>query len=139
MNAKVVAPEIKALVTLESGETVTAIALNPGGWFGQTHVHQIAIANALNPFIVVEAGSEHDAIDTWADYEKWGYLINDGETDPDSEDVPRAGNDSHPVNLDNVAWVKASRIEYVLKWSPTFDQFAVYAEEAATKMKNDLE
>jgi hypothetical protein len=54
---------------------IIADVINPGGWFGKTYVLQIAIANNLNPFFVVEADSEQSAIDTWADDEQYGHFI----------------------------------------------------------------
>ena len=111
--------QIKARVYLKGYlAPVIADVINPGGWFGKAHVLQIAIANALNPFFVIEAGSEQDAIDEWADNEKYGHFINDDEAqeerenfylnhrdnDEEEPEYCTAGNDSHCVNLDNVAF-----------------------------------
>jgi hypothetical protein len=109
-------PRIRAKVWLSiAAETVIADVVNPGEWFGKTIVVQIAIANALNPFLVIEADNEQDAIDVWADSDTYGHLINDEETDPNDEDACVAGNDSHCVNLDNVAFCKATKVEYFVE------------------------
>lgn len=109
-------PTFKAYVQLDvAGEPVEAIALNPGGWFGVCYVLQIAIANALNPFVVIEADNEQSAIDELADSEKWGHLINDDTRDINDENTVTAGNDSHPVNLDNVAFCHFHNISYVVE------------------------
>lgn len=100
--------------------------MNPGEWFGKVHVVQIAIANALNPFYVIEAGNESDAIDTWADHEQYSKLID--VTDPadiaeadakdaagEDTDYSRQGNDGHWVDLTNVGFAKVEKVEYFVE------------------------
>lgn len=118
--------QIKARIWFEGrDEPEVADVINPGEWFGQVHLLQIAIANALNPFFVIEAGNEVDAIDEWADNDKYGHFINDDEAqeernnwhlnhseDEEEPEWTTAGNDGHCVNLDNVAFCKFKKIEY---------------------------
>ena len=121
--------KIKARIWLDGrDEPVIADVMNPGGWFGQVHVLQIAIANALNPFLIIEADTPDEAIDEWADDDTYGHWINDEEAQqaeedwfaahrdddpmPEPPETTRAGNDSHVVNLDNVAFCKFDKIEY---------------------------
>jgi hypothetical protein len=118
--------QIKARVWLEGrDEPIIADVINPGSWFGKCHLVQVAIANNLNPFFVIEARSPDEAIITWADDEKYGHHINDDEKQEErenwllnhseEEEEPEwttAGNDGHCVNLDNVAFCKFKQIEY---------------------------
>ncbi|MCK9464237.1 MAG: hypothetical protein M0R80_31860 [Proteobacteria bacterium] len=131
--------KIKARIWLDGrDEPVIADVMNPGGWFGQCHVVQVAIANALNPFFVIEAASPDEAINHWADSDKYGHHINDEEAQAESDawwenydgtpafgddrsmseqppEYTTAGNDSHCVNLDNVAFCKFDKIEYFVE------------------------
>lgn len=110
--------EITAKVTLNDDTVVDAYVVNPGGWFGKAVCFQVGISNALNPFYIIEANHLQDAIDVLADSEKYGHLINVDEKDVEGkkeEDICRGGNDSHPINLDNVVEVRFKSIKYVVE------------------------
>lgn len=112
-------------------DRLSGIVVNPGGWFGTIWLIQIQISNALNPLFIVEAGSEQDALDTFAD-SRYSHMI-----DVDEEDYPkfneeteefeetdynRAGNDSHWVDLTRLHLKKApASIRYCLEWKPEQD------------------
>ncbi len=110
-------PKIKAKCTLRGGTEIEAYVVNPGGWFGKAHLIQVAIANALNPFYVIEAQDFQSAIDYLADSDEYGHLINmdEEDIDEDDENLTRAGNDSHVVNLDNVCPHNITSIKYYLE------------------------
>jgi hypothetical protein len=93
--------------------------VNPGGWFGKPlWLIQVAIANALNPWVCIEADNEADAIDTLADSTEWGHLINVDRADID-EDTTTAGNDGHPVDLTRCHIQRApDNTRYVVEWEP---------------------
>ncbi len=130
--AKLALLEIRARVILRNGQEVDAIAVNPGEWFGDCYLFQVAIANSLNPFLVVEADHEQDAIDTLADSE-WSHLIDVPEED--LVDVPEderhyAGNDGHAISLDNVHLESTSRVSYYVRIPDTTDSSVI--EKLAT-------
>ncbi len=112
-------------------DRIQGIVVNPGGWFGKIWMIQLEIANALNPFFIVEADSERDAIDEFAD-SRYSHLIDvseedcpkfDEETEEFEEtDYDRAGNDSHWVDLTRFHLKKApASIRYCLEWNPEQD------------------
>ena len=86
--------------------------VNRGEWFGKTWLIGIGMGFE-STLLVIEADSESDAIDVLAD-STYSHLIhgevcgvcheNQKNTDYDYSDCycDTAGNDSHPVNLDNV-------------------------------------
>ena len=82
--------------------------VNRGGWFGENWLVVISIANALHAASIVEAEHEQSAIDELADSPTWSHLIDCDE----SEDCDRAGNDSHPVNLDYVTILTPCEVNY---------------------------
>lgn len=115
-------PKITARGKL-NGRDIEAIAVNPRDWFGNTWLIEIGCGYS-SAFYVVEAGTEQDAIDTLADSDEYGHLINVDdqaeiaavqaipcETADDCAEYDRrveqngwdtAGNDSHFVDLENV-------------------------------------
>lgn len=83
--------------------------VNRGAWWGKTYLIEIGIGNGGGLTFVVEASSESDALDEFAD-SKYSHLIDVDPADiPQSEeeeehtDYSRAGNDGHWVNLIDVA------------------------------------
>lgn len=138
-------PNIRARVVLRGGQEVDAYAVNPGEWFGKKYVLQIAIANALNPFLVIEADTEQDAIDTWADSDSYGHLINVDDHEDVDEDTATAGNDSHPVDLSNVGFSEYLSVEYYLELPDQKDTEAIaelaewVADYAKRKKAEDTE
>lgn len=102
---------------------VTGIVVNPGGWFGKVYLFQIAIANALNPFYAIEAGSEQEAVDIFAD-SRFSHLIDVENCPPEEEEwYTTAGNDGHFVDLNNCHIQAAPKgLEYTMKWNPDKDQ-----------------
>ena len=82
--------------TREYGTVRVDFAINRGGWYGKTWLVEIGMG-LESCFVLVEADTESDAIDELAD-SKRSYLIDDD----DDDDRYCAGNDGHPVNLDNV-------------------------------------
>ena len=119
--AKKPAPSIKARVTFRPGdEPVVLDVMNPGEGFGKVHILGIAISNAINPNFVIEADSLQDAIDVWADSDRYGNLINmDDDTVKeavaDGLEITYAGNDGHAVDIDNVGESKFHKIEYFVE------------------------
>ena len=134
--------EIKARVWLKHRpyEPSEAIAVNPGGWFGKCQLIGVSIANALNPLVVIEADHLQDAIDELADSERWGHLINIDIEDRDEEDQDTAGNDSHPVCLDNVHAYPDSeveKIEYFINIHPEDDSLLTEVQTAIENYDKD--
>lgn len=135
-------------------DRVSGIVVNPGGYFGNVWIIQIAIANALNPFFAVEASSEQDAIDEFAD-SRYSHLIDVDEEDcpkfivkdgvfEDGEyeetDYTQAGNDSHWVDLTNVYVNKApSDIEYYVKWKPDQDELSSVIDSELNLIREEKE
>lgn len=107
-----------------NGQEITGTAINPGGWFGNVYLFQIAISNALNPFYAIEAGSEQAAIDILAD-SRFSHLIDvEGHVTEDEEECyQRFGNDGHLVDLNN-SWINKApdNLVYTMKWHPEKDQ-----------------
>lgn len=124
---------------------IGGIVVNPGSWFGKVWIIQIAIANALNPFFAVEAGSEGDAIDTFAD-SRFSHLIDVEESDyPQSEEdedecgYHRAGNDGHYVCLDNVHVSAAPKdIVYRLEWPPSDDDLSSGVDSLMVEIRDEI-
>jgi len=87
---------------------ITGDVVNPGGWFGKAWLIGYPLGN-FSFHVIVEADHEQDAIDVLADSDKYGHAINldEKDVDPDDENVNRAGNDWHPVDLENVTMQKA--------------------------------
>ena len=84
--------------------------VNRGQWFGKTWLIQITDGYwPLN--LVVEADSVQDAIDELADSPRWSWNIDIDDPDDVTDDTHRAGNDSHPVDLDYVR-VYRCRLDY---------------------------
>lgn len=118
----------------ERDNEVTGVVVNPGGWFGKVWLIQINIANALQPTFAVEADTEQDAIDEFADC-RWSHLIDvdeedwpqaiegeDGEVTDEENDYSKAGNDSHWVDLSNVHINHApADLRYTIEWHPLQD------------------
>jgi hypothetical protein len=138
-------PEIKFRCHV-SGHEATGHVVNPGGWFPEDSgknlwLIQVAIANALNPFVLVEAGSCEDAIDELADSDRFGHLINIDEDDADAdadEDTFRAGNDGHPVCLDNVHIQQAPKaVTYFLEWPVSDYNLSSAIEGAVEEVRQD--
>ena len=144
----------------EGEHTIEGIVLNPGSYFGKVWILQIAIANALNPFYAIEANSEQDAIDEFADG-RLSKLIDvpeencpkfvpndpenyeDGDMDGEYEnenDYTQAGNDGHWVDLSNCHIKKApSDIKYFVEWSPEQDELScvIDTELETVREEND--
>lgn len=112
---------------------IQGTVINPGEWFGEVWLLQIAIANTVNPFYAIEANNEQDAIDIFADSERFSYLIdvddNDApktEAEEENSDYTRAGNDGHWVDLSNCSLRKApANIKYRLEWEPNDHDMSV--------------
>lgn len=89
--------------------------VNRGGWWGKTWLVMVGMGfGSLN--YVVEADTEQDALDEFVD-SKHGHLIildvdDASEIDPNYADF--AGNESKPVDLDNVLIVRC-RVDYFAK------------------------
>jgi hypothetical protein len=103
---------------------IEAVCVNPGDWFGKVWLIEVGLGYSSS-FYAVEAGNEQDAIDTLADSEEFGHTINvddrelaeapavNGDDEEngwkaydrwvESHDYSTAGNDSHLVDLTNVA------------------------------------
>jgi hypothetical protein len=127
---------------------IEGIVVNPGGWFGRVWILQIAIANALNPYYAIEADSEQDAIDEFAD-SQYSHLIDvpeestpkwiEDENHPDGgyeeeNDFSYAGNDGHYVDLSNCHLNKApATIRYFVEWSSKKDNLSTLIDEALLK------
>jgi hypothetical protein len=104
---------MKFAITTRRGD-ITGDVVNPGGWFGKAWLIGYPLGN-FGFYLIVEADSEQDAIDELADSDKYGHAINldEKDVDPNDENVARAGNDSHPVDLDNVTIQKATGAKYL--------------------------
>jgi hypothetical protein len=87
------------------GQTLENVpVLNPGAWWGKCWLVEIGLGYSSS-FYVVEADSMSDAIDEFADDEKWGHNIrvdNSDLEDYPEEDRYHAGNDGAVVDLDHV-------------------------------------
>ena len=106
------APKIQARVWRDkNSEPVIADIVNPGGWFGK-----LQVIETLSGMLVIEADHEQAAIDELADSETFGHLINmdSADADTDDENQATAGNDSHPVDLDNLLFVRFFKVEYFI-------------------------
>lgn len=115
---------MKFFCTLDkhSDDDITGDVVNPGDWFGKAWLIGYPLGN-FSFFLVVEADTEADAIDELADNEKWGHVINLDESElrgsRNEETVDRAGNDSHPVDLDNITIRRAPKnLVYIDKSLP---------------------
>lgn len=103
---------VKILATPRGGgeAVINPILVNRGGHFGETWLLQVSIANALNPFFVVEADTESDAIDTLLDSE-WGGILALSEKDAKDwheNDVARGGNTGIPYLPHQVSVVRCT-------------------------------
>ncbi len=90
--------------------------VNRGKWWGETWLLSVAIANALNPVFVVEAGDEQDAIDEFVD-SKYGHLITLSEEDAaevDEDYRSYGGNYGVPITLDYVSLFRC-KVDYFYK------------------------
>lgn len=71
---------IKAKGKFNGHDLNDLVVINPGDWFGKCFL--IEIGGSYSPlFLVVEADSVSDAIDEFADNEKYGHLITVDEAD----------------------------------------------------------
>ena len=125
--------------------------VNPGGWWpeekgGKTKnlwLIQVAISNALNPFVVVEASDESSALDELADSDQFGHLINMDEKDAaeleaEEIEVYRCGNDGHPVDLDNLHIQQApSGVTYFLEWTPVDHELSSAVESGIEDLREE--
>ena len=132
-----------------SDDRISGIVVNPGGWFGEVWIIQIAIANALNPFFAVEANSEQDAIDEFAD-SRYSHLIdvdeedcpkyNEEEEQDEETDYSTAGNDGHYVDLTNVHISKApAEIKYYVEWKPKQDELSCVIDSEFDEVREEKE
>jgi hypothetical protein len=98
---------------------IEATAVNPGDWFGKVWLIEIGCGFSSS-FYAVEAGSEQDAIDEFADSEEYSHLIAVGERElaeapqmtgddcsaydkwVEENGYSSAGNDGHLVDLTSV-------------------------------------
>jgi hypothetical protein len=133
-------------------ETVCDV-VNPGEWFGETYAIGIAISNALNPIVIVEADHESDAIDILADSKEYGHLINVDENLVQEDrkefgevgsneyrgDYSLAGNDGHVVDLTNCTFLKINKIEYFIPLDYTDSPLINYFVEAINKWNKEAE
>jgi len=124
-----------------NGEVITGDVINPGAWFGKCWLIQVGISNALNPFYVIEADNEQDAIDELADSERYSRLIdvpdedcpkwNESTGDFEESDYTQAGNDGHWVDLSNVAFCSGARdLRYTLEWDASADSLSLCVDSA---------
>lgn len=132
---------------------IDGYVVNPGGWWpeekpriGKTQnlwLIQVAISNALNPFVAVEASDESSAIDELADSDQFGHLINMDEKDAaereaDEIEVCRCGNDGHPVDLDNVHIQKAPLgVTYFLEWTPQDHELSSAVDDGIKELRDE--
>ena len=66
--------QVKAKATLNGRELDGIAVINPGSWHGKTWL--LEIGGSYDPtFLVAEADTVSDAIDTLADHEQYGHLI----------------------------------------------------------------
>lgn len=96
-------------ITFKDGQ-IEGRVVNPGGWFGRkVWLIGYPLGN-FGFYVAIEADNEGDAIDTLADSEEFGHIINIGPDDDRFEDpeVERAGNDGHPVDLDQLVMHRGS-------------------------------
>jgi hypothetical protein len=154
MKTKELVREVRFKATIGSHE-IDGIVINPGSWFGKVWLIQIAIANALNPWFAVEAGSEQDAIDELADSERFSHYIDVPEDDepkwipkdpedPQSEgnyeetDFCQAGNDGHWVDLTNVHMQAAPNdLKYVVEWNPEQDGLSSVIDQELNTVREE--
>ena len=72
--------DVKAKATFNGHELTDMPVLNPGEWFGQCFL--LEIAGSYSPFfLIVEADSAQTAIDELADSEEYGHLISVADED----------------------------------------------------------
>lgn len=92
--------------------------VNRGEWFGQTWLIEVGVGFS-SFYYVVEAHGETDAIDTLAD-SKYSKCIDCDPCDEckaenyDDCTCTFAGNDSHPVDLENV-YIHRCKVNYFAK------------------------
>lgn len=126
---------------LHGDQPITGDVVNPGNWFGKVWVIQVAIANALNPFVAVEADTEQDAIDALADSEEFGNLININDDylpdDEEKTDYTRAGNDGHWVDLTNVHMFRGTNVKYHLEWESENDNLSSAVESELADQRDE--
>ncbi len=128
---------------------ISGPVVNPGEWFGKVWLIQVGIANNLNPWVAVEADHEQSAIDVLANSEEYGHLINCCEDNWDDimayvdkhggwDNITTAGNDNHPVDLDNVHMQPApADLIYRLDWKPTDYDFTAEIPDLIDKVRKD--
>ncbi|OYW73582.1 MAG: hypothetical protein B7Z37_20950 [Verrucomicrobia bacterium 12-59-8] len=133
---------------------VEGVVINPGSYFGKVWLFQIGIANALNPFFAIEANSEQDAIDEFADNDRFSHLIDVAEEDcpkwipnPDSDDdgdyephdYAQAGNDSHFVDLTSCHIQKGpDDLRYFVEWNPQQDSLSSVIDSELNDVRDEL-
>ena len=133
---------------------IEGVVINPGTWFGKVWLFQIAISNALNPWLAIEASSEQDAIDELADSERFSHLIDVAEADcpkwvpnPESDDdgdyeendYCQAGNDSHFVDLTNCHIQKApDDLRYFVEWNPLQESLSSVIDSELGDVRDEL-
>ncbi len=101
----------------DKDHVVTGPVLNPGDWWGQTY-----LISGVEWNVVVEADNEAAAIDILADSEAFGHLINISEEYlGEDADADRAGNDGHPVDLDDVQIRRVRDVMYKVSWPADMD------------------
>jgi hypothetical protein len=122
-------------------DTIVGDVVNPGGWFGKCWLIQVSIANNLNPFYVIEADTEQDAIDVLADSERYSHLVDvpaedcpkwdDERKEFEDSDYCQAGNDGHWIDLSNVAFCHGAKdLRYTLEWDALHDSLSSCVEDA---------
>jgi len=146
-------PEIQFRCTEPSGHGFRKVAIlsgpvvNPGGWFGGCRTKtpgtlwlmQIAMSNAGGLSFIIEADDEGSAIDYFVD-SRFSHLIVVDEDEAD-EDCTCAGNNGHPVNLDDVylTAVSTADVRYFVEWSPENDAASANIEAELETMREDAD
>jgi len=131
---------------MERDNEITGVVVNPGGWFGKVWLIQINIANALQPTYAVEADTERDAIDEFAD-SRFSHLIDvpeddQSETDDEADEngYSHAGNDSHYVDLSNVHIKPApADLRYTIEWHPLQDGLGAVIDSELSIVRDEME
>ena len=93
--------------------------VNRGGWFGESYLAIVTIANALHAAIIIEADNAQDALDELAD-SHWSHLIDidscnycdTTEAHCDCHYAEYAGNDSHRIMTDYLTTLVECDVDY---------------------------
>lgn len=87
-----------------NGHDLTADVVNAGNWFGKTWL--LEIGGSYTPlFLIVEADSASDAIDSLADDEQYGHhiIVDEADLGDYPEDERHYGSSGQVLDLDHLA------------------------------------